>query len=200
MNRDAPAAPRSAAATLVPARAAGAAPTHPRADVERSQALVAERSGLPVDWLAPLDAAADRWDGESDLAAYDAVAIAIARNPALRAQLEVVAAARADLAQAGLLPNPVLSLSLGFPIAGADGGTSVGASLVQNFASFSRGRRVDAAAADLDRVVLELSDHALALAARTRGCTRGRTCRAGRGVGEENARWSGGAADHQPTR
>ncbi|MBX3407977.1 MAG: TolC family protein [Phycisphaeraceae bacterium] len=189
MNRHVLAMPRSAAMVLVLAGTAGCVSTDPRADVERSQALIAERAGLHTDWLTPLDAAADRWDGESDLAAGDAVAIALARNPALRAQLEVVAAARADLAQAGLLPNPVLSLSLGFPIAGADGGTSVGASLVQNFASLlSRGRRIDAAAADLDRAVLELSDHALALAARTHALhTRADFAERAAALGEENA-------------
>jgi cobalt-zinc-cadmium efflux system outer membrane protein len=63
----------------------------------------------------------------------------------------------------------VLSLSLGFPIAGADGGTSIGASLVQNFAAIlSTGRRKEAANAELERSVLELSDAAISTAARAR--------------------------------
>lgn len=189
MNRRASLVLPSAAAAVLLAGAAGCVSTDPRADVERSQALVAERAGLHADWFAPLDAAAARWDGTSDLSADDAVAVALARNPALRARLESVAAARADLAQAGLLPNPVLSLSLGFPIAGADGGTQVGASLVQNFASLlSRGRRIDAAAAELDRAVLELSDHAIELAARVYALhARADFAERAAALGEENA-------------
>lgn len=156
-------------AAVLAAAAGGCVSTDSRPDVERSQTMLAERTGLAADWLAPLDDAAARWDGASELTSDDAVAVALARNPQIRVKLAEVAVARADLVQAGLLPNPILSVSLGFPIAGADGGTSIGASLVQNLASLlSTGRRKDAAAAELDRAVLELSDHALALAAQVR--------------------------------
>jgi len=137
-------------------------------DIERAQSLIAERAGLAADWLAPIDDAA-RWDRSSPLTAETAVAAALAGNRDLRAQVEGVARSRAELVQAGLLPNPVLSLSLGFPIAGADGGTTIGASLVQNLASIlATGRRKDAAAADLEQVVLKLSDSAIQIAAQAR--------------------------------
>lgn len=167
----------------------GCVSTDPSADIERSQALLRDQAGLAPDWLAPLDAAAARWDGASALTGEDAVAVALGRNPQIRAKLSEVAMARADLVQAGLLPNPILSVSLGFPIAGADGGTSIGASLVQNLASLlSTGRRKDAAAAELDRAVLELSDHALALAAQVRSLhARADFADRTAALGEENA-------------
>lgn len=153
---------------LAAAGCAACVSTDASKDIERSQQLVASRANLAADWLAPLDAAA-QWDDASPLDVETAVASALSRSPELRAKVEEVARSRAELVQAGLLPNPVLSLSLGFPIAGADGGTSIGASLVQNFAAIlSTGRRKEAANAELERSVLELSDAAISTAARAR--------------------------------
>lgn len=157
-----------ATAVIAVAGLAACVSTDATSDIERSQQLLAERAGLAADWLSPIEAAA-AWDMAVPLSADTAVAAAIARSPELRAQVEEVARSRAELVQAGLLPNPIVSLSLGFPIAGADGGTSIGASLVQNLATvFSIGRRKDAATADLEQAVLMLSDQAVAIAAETR--------------------------------
>lgn len=159
---------RIAAVLAAAGMAASCVSTDAAKDIERSQQLLAERTGLAADWLAPIEAAA-AWDPATPLTVEATVAAALARSPELREKVEEVARSRAELVQAGLLPNPVLSLSLGFPIAGADGGTSIGASLVQNLAAvLSTGRRKDAAAADLERAVLGLSDLAVATAADSR--------------------------------
>lgn len=159
---------RAAAVFAAAGAAASCVSTDATRDIEQSQQLLAERTGLAADWLSPLEAAAT-WDSASPLTAELTVAAALARSPAVRRKVEEVARSRAELVQAGLLPNPVLSLSLGFPIAGADGGTTVGASLVQNLAAIlSTGRRKDAASADLERAVLDLSDLAITVASDAR--------------------------------
>src|SRR5688500_11449833 len=79
------------------------------ADVAAARQLVADRSGIAPDWPA----AAPTWDGNTPLTRDLAIRLALARQPTLRAQRATIAAARADLVQAGLLPNPMLSLFLG---------------------------------------------------------------------------------------
>jgi len=157
-----------AAALVLAAGTAGCVSTDPAKDIERSQNLVAEHAGLAADWLAPIESAA-AWDPATPLTAEVAVAASLARSPELRVRVEAVVRSRADLVQAGLLPNPMLSLTLGFPIAGADGGTTITASLVENLAAvLAAGRKKEAAAADLEQAVLRLSDEAVAAAAQAR--------------------------------
>jgi cobalt-zinc-cadmium efflux system outer membrane protein len=55
----------------------------------------------------------------------DAVAIALLNNPALQADLSLLGVAAANLTQAGLLRNPVLSLEILFPIYNADSGAGL---------------------------------------------------------------------------
>ncbi|MCU0647163.1 MAG: TolC family protein [Gemmatimonadaceae bacterium] len=92
----------------------GCASTSPRASQRTVDGWLAERLPQHVAWQR--EAAADSaiearvsamLVGELD--ADTAVAVALLRNPTLRATLEEVGIARADLVQAGLLPNPLLS-------------------------------------------------------------------------------------------
>lgn len=55
----------------------------------------------------------------------DAVAIALLNNPALQADLSLLGVAAANLTQAGLLRNPVLSLEILFPIYNAESGAGL---------------------------------------------------------------------------
>ena len=135
------------------------------ADLERASSLIAERSGESPQWDLPWDEPHPIWDGVSPLAEDDALRIALVNNRAIRAALEEIAIARADLVQSGLLPNPVLSVALGFPIDGSGGATSVGVGLTQQLvALWRRGDRMAVAEHDLDRVILSMSDQALELA------------------------------------
>lgn len=61
---------------------------------------------------------------------HDATVIALRHNREIRAEVEEIARSRADLAQAGLLPNPMLSVAVRFP---NEGVTAVGRSLMQEF-------------------------------------------------------------------
>lgn len=147
----------------------GCASLDPKPDIDRAAALVEARAGQAPDWSADwTESLLAPWDGTSPLTADHAVAIALRNNRALRAMLEEIAVSRADLVQSGLLPNPVIAVTLGFPLHGADG-VKVGASVVEQFAAIwlipSRER---AARAKLDQRVLAASDAALDLVARVR--------------------------------
>jgi outer membrane protein, heavy metal efflux system len=133
-------------------------------DMQRASSLIAERSGESPQWDLSWDEPHAIWDGVSPLAESDAVRIALVNSRAIRAALEEIAIARADLVQSGLLPNPVLSVALGFPIDGSGGATNIGVGLTQQLvALWLRGDRMTAAEFDLDRAILSVSDHALEL-------------------------------------
>ncbi len=92
--------------------------------------------------------------------------MALRNNREIRSQVERIAASRADLVQAGLLPNPVLGLTLRFPFDPASGATFIGAQVVQSFtALWLREGKIEAADARLNQTVLETSDNALRLVA-----------------------------------
>jgi cobalt-zinc-cadmium efflux system outer membrane protein len=135
-------------------------------DVDRAASLVDERSGLASAWDQEGELASI-WDGRSPLTSDQAATLALRQNRELRAELEQIAGARADLVQAGLLPNPVLSLAFRLPLQG--GNATFDADLVQQFTDvWLRPYRKGAAQAELDRVVLSASDRALRLVASVR--------------------------------
>ncbi len=80
------------------------------------QRTVAQRTGhrLREEARGPQDGASlpPGVDVSHGLTARDAVAIALWNNPAFQAELTQLGFARADLAEAGLLPNPTLALLL----------------------------------------------------------------------------------------
>ena len=101
-----------------------------------TQELVTPRLGQAVQWLpgATEDpAVAQEISGllARPLTADAAVQIALLSNRDLRAEYEALGVARADLVQAGLLDNPVLSAEFRF-----NGGTEITLDLVQNFLSW----------------------------------------------------------------
>jgi hypothetical protein len=67
--------------------------------------------------------------------------MALRNNRVIRSQVEQISASRADLVQAGLLPNPVLGLTLRFPVDPVSGGTFIGAQVVQSFTARVAPRR-----------------------------------------------------------
>ncbi len=137
----------------------------PRGDIALSARHVEERTGHAAGWSGP--AARNHralWDGVEPLTAQRAVLLALRGNPSIRADLARIAAARADLAQAGLLPNPVLSASLGLGVEG--GSTMLTGNAMQSLSSlWLRPSRQAAAQGELQQVVLRVSDNAIALAA-----------------------------------
>lgn len=132
-------------------------------DLPRASDLVESRSGLQTAWGG--ENAPPAWDGRSPLTSTQAATVALRNNRELRAELEEIAAARADLVQAGLLPNPVVSLAFRLPL--QDGTPTFDAGIIQQFTDiWLRPYREGAAQAALDRTVLSASDRALRLVAR----------------------------------
>jgi len=159
-------------ATLALALAAvtgGCASLDPTPDVQRASATVGERSGVAANWSEPWEASLTSWDGRAPLSVESAVAMALRNNREIRSQVEQIAASRADLVQAGLLPNPIVGLTLRFPFDPVSGGTFIGAQVVQSFtALWLREGKVKAADARLNQTVLDVSDKALRLVADVR--------------------------------
>jgi outer membrane protein, heavy metal efflux system len=106
----------------------------PEASLDAVAALAAERGTPPVAWPREPEArtAADARVAEllaRPLAADDAVEIAFLRNRALASALAELGIAQAELVQAGLPENPVLSANVRFGL--GPSGTGVEAGLVQ---------------------------------------------------------------------
>ena len=118
-------------------------------------------------WATPggaVESAPAEWDGVSDLGEDQAVALALAHSPMIRAELERVSAARADLVQAGLLPNPMVNVSALWPIGDPDAATAWSASAMEQLSwLWLREPRTRAASHRLRAAVLGVSDTALGL-------------------------------------
>lgn len=144
----------------------GCASLDAKPDIERAARTVGERSGMTPTWTEPWEMSLNSWDGRSPLKVEQAVAMALRNNREIRSQVEQIGASRADLVQAGLLPNPVVGLTLRFPFDPVSGGSFVGAQVVQSFtALWLRDGRMKAADARLNQTVLDISDKALRLVA-----------------------------------
>lgn len=142
----------------------GCASLDPKPDINRAASTVGERSGVTPTWTEPWEATLTTWDGRTPLKVEQAVAMALRNNREIRSQVEQIATSRADLVQAGLLPNPVVGLTLRFPFDPVSGGSFVGAQAVQSFtALWLRDGKIKAADARLNQTVLDISDKALRL-------------------------------------
>ncbi len=98
--------------------------------------LVEQRIGQKTSWEhgTPEDAAVAAHVSdllEAGLTRARALEIALVNNPSLQATYEELGVSQADMVQAGLLPNPSLSGSIGFPSGG--GRSEYETSLVQSF-------------------------------------------------------------------
>lgn len=137
-------------------------------DITRASTWVSQRSGVETGWASPWHEDAVYWDGHAPLSADAAVRVALQNNRTLRRQVESIVGARADFAQAHLLPNPIVNLTFGFPTDGL-GGEPLTASLVQQLAwLWRRPSRIEAADAELRGRVLSVSDAGLRLVAEVR--------------------------------
>jgi outer membrane protein, heavy metal efflux system len=111
----------------------------PEAGHREVAALVEERTGHRTHWEqgVPEDAqVAERVEAllREGLTRERAIEIALVNNPSLQTTYEELGVSQADMVQAGLLRNPVLAGSLGWPV-GPLGGVEYEVSLVQEFLS-----------------------------------------------------------------
>ena len=99
-------------------------------------------------------------DFKKGISAQDAAIIAVIANPALRAERDFRGIAKAQLLQAGILPNPAFSYSLDVPSGGSDQGTvnAYGLGLDWSLKSLlTRGAKIDAARAEEASVNLDIA-------------------------------------------
>ena len=122
---------------------------------------LARRTGAHVGPQTPVDAPSVPRGVTTDdgLTADEAVALALWNNPRLHADLAQLGLSRADLVEAGLIPNPLLTLM--FPLGGHPMSIRVQAPIE---ALWQRGRRVAAAQRDVERVAHGLVQTGLDLA------------------------------------
>lgn len=136
-------------------------------ELGRAERHVEARLGVRPEWMSSSQAH-ERREGAWVMSDRDAVVLALSHDAELLAMVERVREARADLVQEGLLPNPVLSVELTWPVSDG-GGTKVAVGLTQQLVMLlTRRDRMLAADDELSAAVLLLSDRALDLAARAR--------------------------------
>ena len=116
----------------------GCVAVNPRAGLGDIERLVSKRAALTVSWPEndAASTAVDATVGElvaRDLTAESAVKIALLNNRNLRAVYQELGVAEAELVQAGLLPNPVLSADVRFGLGASGTGADLG--LVQDVIS-----------------------------------------------------------------
>ncbi len=115
---------------------AGCASTRPDGDFDALREQVRLRRGQEPRWraLTPEDqqiAARTRQLLAAELTTDAAIEVALLNNRRLQAAYEDIGVARAELVQAGLLTNPVLSADVTFGVTASGEGVAIG--LVQNF-------------------------------------------------------------------
>ncbi|WP_240359066.1 TolC family protein [Pyxidicoccus trucidator] len=136
-------------------------------------ALVEERLGRKTRWNqgTPEDAEVARHLDTllmEDLTSDRAVEVALLNNPSLQSTYEDLGVSQADMVQAGLISNPSLSGSIGFPIAGV-GVSEHEFSLVQEFMDiFTLPLRKRVATEQFMADTLRVAHEALATAAEVR--------------------------------
>jgi cobalt-zinc-cadmium efflux system outer membrane protein len=162
-------APRLGASILLASAAglAGCASTDATPDIRRAASTVAERSALSPDWSTDWTTAA-AWNATTPLSADEAVGIALVRNRSLRAAVNEIAMAKAELAAAETPPNPVVSFAYGAPTDGGPGSMITASVMTQLAWLWRRPSEVAAAEASLRAATLRAADSALATIADVR--------------------------------
>jgi len=150
--------------------AAGCASLDARRDLARSAAAIEQATGAPGESLMLGAAAAGARVAEliaGGLTADEAVQVCLLNNPRLHAEFLRIGMGRADLVQSGLLSNPSLSFAPRWPDGGGLSNLQLG--IAQNIAELWQiPYRRQAAARDLDRVILDVAREATLLALRAR--------------------------------
>lgn len=148
----------------------GCASSEPRADYERFQALVRDRTGGVTAFRPQDETAAEQQVDRilnAGLTVDGAVQIALLNNPEFQSLVAEIGASRADVAQSQLFTNPTLSLGLQFPEGGGLSDLSVGfAAQVADLWQIPVRKKL--AESELERVIHSVGRQAVELAAETR--------------------------------
>lgn len=145
---------------------AGCTSLDPAPRVEEAMDLAEMRTGQRPDWTAPWSEDSPAWADNPLLLLDEAVFTALRENRQLRADLEMIGQANADLVQAGLLSNPVINFMVMFPSGGGRAMLRSSALPMQPLADlWLIPARTDVARAELQQAVLRVADRAVETAA-----------------------------------
>ena len=147
----------------------GCATHTPQAKVNEARALAEARLGQRPAWDVGWDESPPEWTTQTVLTVDEAVALALRNNRMLRADLEMIGQADADLLQASLMQNPMVSLMVMFPDGGGRSmlrGNGVPIQPLQDLWLIPA--RKEVAAAELRQAVLRVADRAIETAAQVR--------------------------------
>jgi cobalt-zinc-cadmium efflux system outer membrane protein len=143
---------------------ASCAPINHAPELRQAAQDLEQATGVKPAWSDPFEPRALEVDASRTVALDQVIDLTVANNRALQADLEAIGQAKAELVQAGLLPNPVLSLMLRFPEAGGRAMFDFG--LVQDLADlWLIPSKKQAAQAMLQQRLLSFTDSAVALVA-----------------------------------
>jgi cobalt-zinc-cadmium efflux system outer membrane protein len=144
----------------------GCASLDPSPKVEEAMDLAGKRTGQRPDWTAPWSEDAPAWADKPVLLLDEALFTALRENRQLRADLEMIGQANADLVQAGLLSNPVINFMVMFPSGGGRAMLRSSALPMQPLADlWLIPARTEVATAQLQQAVLRVADRAVETAA-----------------------------------
>jgi len=129
-------------------------------DLRQATDQLQRATGLAIDWP---EGTGELVVSDTNVVSLDqALRLALTNNRALRADLEVIGQGRAELVQAGLLSNPILSVLVRFPEGG--GRSNIDFGLTKDFADlWLIPTRKRTALGGLQQRILSFSDAALAL-------------------------------------
>jgi cobalt-zinc-cadmium efflux system outer membrane protein len=134
-------------------------------DLRQAADRLESRVGFAPEWAPDEPRASDPEEPTRPLSVRESMRVAVQRHPVVREKLAELAERRADLVQADRFPNPLLTLSFGFPIDGEGGSPAMHGIRQSLSALWTRPTRVAAAEAELRAAVLSLCDVSVALAA-----------------------------------
>src|SRR5262245_52393442 len=90
---------------------AGGVQVNSTEQIQQAMSLTEEHTGTPTNWTDGWNESEPEWGEGTVLTEPQAVEYALRNNRELRAEVETVGKAQADLVQAGLLQNPVLTMA-----------------------------------------------------------------------------------------
>lgn len=134
----------------------------PEVKINEASDMVEQRLGQRPIWNAPWDESPPDWSAAGVLKLDEAVGLALRNNRALRADLEMIGQADADLVQAGLMQNPVINFMVMFPAGGGRAmlrGNGLPMQPLQDLWLIPA--RKDVAASQLQTAVLRVADRAI---------------------------------------
>ncbi|MBT5582646.1 MAG: TolC family protein [Phycisphaerae bacterium] len=138
----------------------------PQPDITTAADLASSRvDAITQDaWSQPVDTPSTAWNGSDPLHADVALAVAIQNNPRLRLALTIIAQRRADVVQAGLLPNPTIGFGIGVAIDGLAGAPALVQGLQTLTWIWTQPDRIAIADAQLQSAILDAASQTVALA------------------------------------